>query len=603
MQDYNVGPFFRSFLEAGADNRIIISYDSMSSSSGTLVRSTISFAIATTWQIPNLGDGSPGWVGIGDGGHHSFGKSFTGPDFGTHGYTKWNARSPGGNVTPASMVTFPTGDGITGGLASGGESGVASQHFADWNIQGGGSARTAFTVEPNQAGCLFMTTSGKSATDQSPTHVEPMHYIGAGDIFSGRQCHSRFLFTKNTKGPTDCQIIGIRQASLSFTLSLVNTSFLDRATFSMNVGAGIEPGYVDIDCGAGVGSPGYLVTNPTSVGAGVTPLHIYHTGRRIFRSSGGNPIAGTSIADLAVGSQSLIHHASLMGVAGVLGGEPSTRNSPDPYVSAANARAYVSALAGRTGSSNLYPNKVIIYTGHNKTTNIVAELVTGESATALDAVLRLMQQHDANAIALGSELPDYLIVHCEKFDTGYTITQINNYRKTMRRAAVDFGPRASYIDLHYRTDDGSPLDTPMWYSVGRAVAAVAGPAAKTITAISAAAAAVVTATAHGYSNGQTVNIIGTNSTPSIDGRRVVTVIDANNFSVPVTTSVTGTAGTVYVGPITDPARDDVHNNFAGNRFIWGMVWQIGMRALGYEPDNLGAGETRRPIVPNRFFRS
>jgi len=67
--------------------------------------------------------------------------------------------------------------------------------------------------------------------------------------------------------------------------------------------------------------------------------------------------------------------------------------------------------------------------------------------------------------------------------------------------------------------------------------------AQTITAISDAAAAVVTIVGHKYVDGQTVVIAGTDSTPVIDGSRVITLIDDDNFSVPVTTTVVGTAGT------------------------------------------------------------
>jgi len=71
--------------------------------------------------------------------------------------------------------------------------------------------------------------------------------------------------------------------------------------------------------------------------------------------------------------------------------------------------------------------------------------------------------------------------------------------------------------------------------------------ARTINAISVAAAAVVTTSAaHGYVTGDTVVISGTNSTPVIDGSRVVTVLSSTTFSVPVTTSGSpGSAGSVY----------------------------------------------------------
>ncbi len=67
--------------------------------------------------------------------------------------------------------------------------------------------------------------------------------------------------------------------------------------------------------------------------------------------------------------------------------------------------------------------------------------------------------------------------------------------------------------------------------------------AKTITANSLANPTVVSATAHGFETGDTVTIAGSNSTPTIDGSRVVTVINANSFSVPVNVTVAGTAGT------------------------------------------------------------
>lgn len=66
---------------------------------------------------------------------------------------------------------------------------------------------------------------------------------------------------------------------------------------------------------------------------------------------------------------------------------------------------------------------------------------------------------------------------------------------------------------------------------------------QTITGITVATAAVVTIAGHKYITGQNVVIAGTDSTPVLDGTRIVTVIDADTFSVPVTTSGTGSAGT------------------------------------------------------------
>ena len=64
-----------------------------------------------------------------------------------------------------------------------------------------------------------------------------------------------------------------------------------------------------------------------------------------------------------------------------------------------------------------------------------------------------------------------------------------------------------------------------------------------ITANTAANPTVVSAANHGFETGDTVTIAGSNSTPTIDGDRVVTVINANSFSVPVNVTGAGTAGT------------------------------------------------------------
>ena len=55
-------------------------------------------------------------------------------------------------------------------------------------------------------------------------------------------------------------------------------------------------------------------------------------------------------------------------------------------------------------------------------------------------------------------------------------------------------------------------------------------------------------------SGATVQITGSNSTPSINGTWTVTVLSATTFSVPVNVTVAGTAGTVS-------AMDDTNEAF------------------------------------------
>jgi hypothetical protein len=59
---------------------------------------------------------------------------------------------------------------------------------------------------------------------------------------------------------------------------------------------------------------------------------------------------------------------------------------------------------------------------------------------------------------------------------------------------------------------------------------------------SVAAATVVTAPGHGLTTGDVIVIAGSNSTPTIDGERTVTVLTADTFTVPVTVTVAGSAG-------------------------------------------------------------
>lgn len=65
----------------------------------------------------------------------------------------------------------------------------------------------------------------------------------------------------------------------------------------------------------------------------------------------------------------------------------------------------------------------------------------------------------------------------------------------------------------------------------------------TITNISIGNPTTVTSASHGLSTGYTISVSGSNSTPTINGPRVVTVIDENTFTVPVNVTVLGTAGT------------------------------------------------------------
>lgn len=458
--NYNVRRFFEDFNVAGASIRMLVGYDSMSAESQTLNQSTLGRAIIETWDFPNLADGSPPWVSVGHG-FSFFGRVIHGVDQGAQGWTRTNNKAPGGAAADA-------GQGI-GGPASGGENGVSPNPYADYTIAAG-SSRTAYVADGNAAGvaiqaCLFNPPpSGGTG--------RPLTYNGYCDPFSGRQCHSRLLFTKNAAGPTDMRLQGIRQLWSTTTMSAANTGYVGTKTTIDMSGSGYAA--ADVDCGAGEGLPGLVLVNPNTP-TGASTLRMYVTGVRIYRSSGGLPVdSGVHLATLAQGANSDIHQASLLGVPNMTSGQSNVNaRTPNPYVAAADARSYISNIAGGSTAGTSYPNRIIIYTGHNLSDAETSELASGQSATQLAALLGIMNQHTANAAALGSETPRFLIVCCEKFYSNYSTTIRDNKRNTCLAAAASFGVNASFIDLYDYTNDGTSDDTTMWYSrhyAGRAMA-------------------------------------------------------------------------------------------------------------------------------------
>lgn len=92
----------------------------------------------------------------------------------------------------------------------------------------------------------------------------------------------------------------------------------------------------------------------------------------------------------------------------------------------------------------------------------------------------------------------------------------------------------------------------------------------TITAISAASPGVVTCEDHGLTTGDVIYIHSSDSTPTIDGERTVTVVDPDTFTVGVNTSGAGTAGRWSRGakPVADVMFDSGRLALAiGDRYI------------------------------------
>lgn len=459
--NFNVARFFENFNVQDASIRLLVGYDSMCAESQTLNQGSMMRSILETWDFPNLSDGTPPWVSIGTQGYPTFGRTIWGGDYGAFGWTRTLNKAPGG-------AAADSGQGI-GGPASGGETGVSPNPYADFTIAAG-TSRTAYVADGTSTGVVVQACVWNPPPSGGTGRT--FSWNGYPDAFSGRQCTARMLFTKNTAGPTDMRLQGIRQLWSSSTLSAANTAFVGSKTTLDMSGSGYAA--EDVDCGTGEGCPGFVLVNPNSP-TGASTLRMYVTGCRIFRSSGGLPLtSGVQIATMAQGANSDIHQASLLGVADMTTGQSNVNaKTPNPYVAAADARAYISNLVGGSTTPTSYPNRILIYTGHNLSDAESSELASGQSATMLAALTAIMQQHTDNAAALGSEAPRFLILSCEKFYSGYSTTVRENKRNTQRQAAVNFGSQASYIDLYDYTDDGTADTSVMWYSrhyAGRSIA-------------------------------------------------------------------------------------------------------------------------------------
>jgi hypothetical protein len=88
---------------------------------------------------------------------------------------------------------------------------------------------------------------------------------------------------------------------------------------------------------------------------------------------------------------------------------------------------------------------------------------------------------------------------------------------------------------------------------------------------------VTTDAAHGLTTGDLVQIVGSNSTPAIDGTRTVTVTGATTFTVPVNVTGAGTAGRWYEGGVGLADMCDVRGRlglFAGDRMVASQAGDI-----------------------------
>jgi hypothetical protein len=118
-----------------------------------------------------------------------------------------------------------------------------------------------------------------------------------------------------------------------------------------------------------------------------------------------------------------------------------------------------------------------------------------------------------------------------------------------------FNIKAKILNTNIRIEDTVPLGLIAFYdvnydrnSLGDIIGDIIG-AESVIISSSIANPTVITATNHGFINGEIVIISGhTGSTPNINGSHTITYINANSFSIPVNVTVGGTGGVATSSP-------------------------------------------------------
>jgi len=88
-----------------------------------------------------------------------------------------------------------------------------------------------------------------------------------------------------------------------------------------------------------------------------------------------------------------------------------------------------------------------------------------------------------------------------------------------------------------------------------------------ITAISVASSTQITSATHGLTSGDEIYIYDTDSTPAILGKYVVTVVNPNNFTIPVTVTSVGANGTWFLADV------ESDNEVAPNRLYYSKFQQ------------------------------
>ena len=435
MADMNLGSFAQALTVAEADVRLLVAYDSRVTGFQTAAQGAMARGIALAWPMPLRNDETPALVGL-------FGGTSSLSDTmyiyqGTHGWTTTN-RLPGGAA--------PYGNWSDGG------NNYAGIPTTEFNIAGG-SSRTAYVDGSSANGNLWSMLPKLHFEENGNPAID----IFGGNPFSGLQCHARHIaLGSGSAGPTDMVLAPIRHVEFWPSVNTLSRTAYPAGSLTCNF-TGSSVVTHDVDCGAGVGMPGFVLRNPVSVGAGVTAMRIFSLGGRLFRSSGGAPIAGFHVGAYGTGGHTIGQACSCLGISG------QTGLSPDPYVSEANATALIKAGWGR-GSGNDAPTHVICYTGANYASDEQTELGAGTKTKYRDRhILWAQKMNDICAAANGGTPPKICFVFNPAHRNTYSGTMFSTALAAVSDAAAS-NANWSLMDLFTPSNSKSLAGGTPWAS-------------------------------------------------------------------------------------------------------------------------------------------
>jgi hypothetical protein len=329
--------------------------------------------------------------------------------------------------------------------------------------------------------------------------------------------------------------------------------------------------------GGGGGGGGNVSTNPAGSQAIVQPVSGGST--TIFSA---NNFAGTRVVasswnwfqnpsdDLSVAGSKTIHLAPCPAGIDVSG---NTNHQYSVYISAGTGTAEAVPVTGGTCTSGGASGTIVVTTANSHT----GAYAVGSASTGLAEAVNdsgTWNNHIYLMPATGAGNPNYPVQATVYFDINHSvITGDGAVVKCFTRNVCLFNGDQAGLTGQYNEYDN--LEMLSGTNVDGALITSASSTANVTT--------VTTASNHNLVNGDYVIIWGSNTNALIRGKRVVTVIDATNFTMPITQADYASSTTYGWVAIENAAIEDESNGMrihglkipaagGGNLFHWGVLY-------------------------------